>query len=67
MAWYLIKEGIASSEQIDNFYNLFDALAEEDGGTTAGGLPMITFPTLQTYFHDEGDATDDSESGELLQ
>merc|ERR1719162_384679 len=33
MSWMLIKEGIVSSDQIDHFYTLFDALASEGGET----------------------------------
>lgn len=64
MSWMLVKEGIISSEQIDHFYNLFDALAADGGGTTEGGLPKLGFSTLQEYFHDECDSED--ESGTLL-
>lgn len=64
MSWMLIKEGIVSSDQIDHFYNLFDALAAEDGEMTAGGLPKLGFSTLNAYFHEDGDS--DEESGELL-
>jgi hypothetical protein len=65
MSWMLVKEGIVSSEQIDHFYNLFDALAAEDGEMTPGGLPKLGFSTLDSYFHEEGD-TSDEESGDLL-
>jgi len=61
MSWMLIKEGIVSSDQIDQFYNLFDTLAKTE---TADGLPKLTFPTLKAYFH-EGDDEGTSEE-ELL-
>jgi len=61
----LIKEGMVSSEHIDHFYNLFDALVADGGQTTEGGLPKLGFSTLQEHFHDECDS--DDESGELVQ
>lgn len=66
MSWMLIKEGIASSDQIDHFYSLFDALAGEDGELTAGNLPLLRFKTLQRHFHSNDEDSTDEESGELL-
>lgn len=65
MSWMLIKEGIVSSEQIDQFYTLFDVLAAEED-STAGGLPKLGFQTLATYFHNDDEAVTSEEEGSVL-